>query len=120
MGVLGIHPSSPKECSPGLNDAIDGGQSRSWVAPTREECPPSRALRALLALADILVPHLRIPLNEGIQQAFAFRRTHIDDFDTVLTQPVNAPTKRTRLSHDHFHDAELSDETAAVPTRRER
>jgi hypothetical protein len=37
-------------------------------------------------------------LNERSQQSFAFRRTHIDDFDTVLTQPINAATKRTPLT----------------------
>src|ERR1700730_2553667 len=45
---------------------------------------------------------------------------HVDDLDTVFTQPVDPAAKRARLAHDYFHDPELTDEAAAIPAGRER
>src|SRR5579859_5108199 len=45
---------------------------------------------------------------------------HVDDFDSVFTQPIDPAMERARLAHDDCHDAELPDEAAAVPARRER
>src|ERR1700692_4073809 len=45
---------------------------------------------------------------------------HVDDLDAVFTQPVDPASKRARLAHDYFHDPELPDKAAAIPTRRKR
>src|SRR5579871_3635522 len=61
-----------------------------------------------------------MPMNEARQQVCAFGRVQIDHLDTPLPQPVDAATKSARLTDDHFSDAELHYQAAAVPAWCER
>src|ERR1700675_228443 len=45
---------------------------------------------------------------------------HVYDLAAMFTQPIDPATKRARLAHDYFHDPELPDKAAAIPTRRKR
>jgi hypothetical protein len=43
----------------------------------------------------------------------------VHDLDAVFAKPVNPSPKVYRFAHDDSWDAELADQTAAIPTRRQ-
>ena len=47
------------------------------------------------------------------------RSAQIDDLDSQGAEPVDSALKRVRLSPDHASKAELSNQTAAIPARRQ-
>src|SRR6266571_6436292 len=70
--------------------------------------------------ADVFVPHRGILRDVGRQHVDAFFGAQVDDFNTILSQPIDAAAEIHRLPDNHGADAELPDQTAAIPARRER
>lgn len=66
---------------------------------------------------DVLVPNIRLCRNKITQQFFALFRIEIDNFDAVLSQPIDPALKRLRFANDYRSNAELANETAAIPAR---
>ena len=58
--------------------------------------------------------------DEGLQEVDALLRVEVDDRDAVLAQPVDPALEGPRLADHDDRDAELADQAAAVPARRER
>jgi hypothetical protein len=71
----------------------------------------------VLFLSDVLVPDLRMGLDECIEQVDAFLRLQVEDLDAVPSKPFNATVKSLRLTYNDGPDPKLADQTAAVPAR---
>src|SRR6185436_15787498 len=71
-------------------------------------------------LADVLVPDLRVPRDEPLEQVDALLRVEVDHLDPVLAEPLDPALEGARLPDHDRPDAELADQPAAVPARRER
>src|SRR5260370_30774496 len=50
----------------------------------------------------------------------AFGGVKVDDLDAVFAEPVDAAVEIDGLADDYSGDAELADEAAAIPARRQR
>src|SRR5260370_18946593 len=70
--------------------------------------------------ADIFVPDRGVLRDVGRQHVDAFFGAQINDFNTILSQPIDAAAEIHRLPDHHSPNSELSDEAAAIPARRER
>jgi len=71
-------------------------------------------------LRDVFIPHFGILADVIRQQTYALRRPQVDHFNPTLAQPVDASGEVFRLTDDDRADLELHDQSAAIPTRRER
>src|ERR1700728_1219932 len=70
--------------------------------------------------ADVLEPQVVMARDEAPQQLDALGIGQVDHLDTVVGQPIVPTREVLRLAHDHGADAELTDQPAAVPARRQR
>src|SRR6266704_4236826 len=69
--------------------------------------------------ADVFVPDRGVLRDVGRQHVDAFFGAQVDDFNTILSQPIDAAAEIHRLPDNHGSDAELADQTAAIPARCE-
>src|SRR6185503_1010464 len=76
-------------------------------------------MRVGLLFPDILVPDLGVFVNVGFQKFAAGAAVEIDHLDTILPKPLNASGERPALANNHFSNLELTDQTAAIPARRQ-
>src|SRR5689334_7558627 len=76
-----------------------------------------RNVSPFLGFSNIFAPHCRVFGNIPAQQLLAFPRIHVDYANPVLAQPVDTTLKIPRLPHDDRANAELADESAAIPAR---
>src|SRR5579863_7672543 len=74
----------------------------------------------LSLLADIFVPYIRMPRDEGLHQLAAFDVIQIDHVHAILSQPVEAACKCAAFTHNQRADAELPHQPAAIPARGKR
>jgi hypothetical protein len=95
--------------------------------PGRSQGRPPSALvvngdtrRHVSALADVLVPDVRMRGDEAGQKFYAFRRGQIHDLDAALSKPIDPAGEVDGLTHHHLGDPELPHEPAAIPARRQR
>src|SRR3989441_1284516 len=72
-----------------------------------------------LFFADVFVPHRGVLRDVGRQHADAFFGAQVDDFNTILSQPIDSTAEIHRLPDDHGPNSELPDQTAAIPARGE-
>src|SRR5688572_23894859 len=59
-------------------------------------------------------------LNVRSEHIDAFLRCEVDNFNTFLSQPINAAGKVNGFANDHHADPELQNKTTAIPARRQR
>jgi hypothetical protein len=71
-------------------------------------------------LTYILIPEVRMRVDERGEQTRAFGGVQINDIHTSLAQPVNSATERARLADYDLADPKLHDEPAAVPAWSQR
>ena len=76
--------------------------------------------RAGLGDADIFIPNGRIFADISGQEVDAFGGMQVDDLNAVLAEPVDPASEVDRLAYDYSGDAELADQSAAIPARRQR
>ncbi len=76
--------------------------------------------RAGLVDADIFIPNGRIFADVSGQEIDAIGGMQVDDVDTIFAKPVDAALEVDRFSDDYGRNAELADQTATIPTRRQR
>ena len=76
--------------------------------------------RAGLVEADVFVPDGGIFADVSGQEIDAIGGMQIDDLDAIFAKPVDAALEVDRFSDDYGRNAELADQTAAIPTRRQR
>src|SRR5712671_583171 len=76
--------------------------------------------RAGLVDADIFIPNGRIFADVSGQEIDAIGGMQVDDVDAIFAKPVDAALEVDRFSDDYGRNAELADQTAAIPTRRQR
>src|SRR5687768_7989979 len=72
-----------------------------------------------LIFSNVLIPHFRIRGNELREHFDTLLRVQIYYIDTVFLQPIDAAFEIYRFADDHSSYAELANEPAAVPARRE-
>ena len=70
--------------------------------------------------ADVFVPNGGISADVAGEQVDAFCGVEVDNFSAVFAKPVDAAVEVDGLADDYDGDAELSDESAAIPTGRQR
>ena len=75
--------------------------------------------RAGLVDADIFIPNGGIFADVSGQEIDAIRGMQVDDVDAIFAKPVDAALEVDRFSDDYGRNAELADQTAAIPTRRQ-
>src|SRR5579864_5808795 len=66
------------------------------------------------------MPEDGICRNEFGEHLNAFLTCEIEDGDAICAQPVEAARKVHRIADDNGADAELPNQAAAIPARRER
>src|SRR5882757_806683 len=76
--------------------------------------------RAGLVDADVFVPDGWIFSDVSGEEIDAIGGVQIDDLDAIFAKPVDAALEVDRFSDDYGRNAELADQTAAIPTRRQR
>src|SRR5258708_36701273 len=70
--------------------------------------------------ADFFVPNGGISADVGGQEVDAFGGVEVDDLDAIFAEPVDAAVEIAGFADDYGGDAELADEAAAIPARRQR
>lgn len=73
-----------------------------------------------LFFSDVFVPERGIFSDEFAEHIDTFFRRKIHDFDSIVSEPVDTAAKILGLADYHGADAELPDQTAAIPAGRER
>ena len=79
-----------------------------------------RRERVGLVDADVFVPDGWIFADVSGQEIDAIGGMQVDDIDAILAKPVDTAAEVDRFSHDYGRNGELADQTAAIPTRRQR
>src|SRR5882757_3853172 len=75
--------------------------------------------RAGLVDADVFVPDGWIFSDVSGEEIDAIGGMQIDDVDAIFAKSVDAALEVDRFSDDYGRNAELADQTAAIPTRRQ-
>ena len=99
---------------------FDGTPPSSTGNPAPVSINCETALAGFAVLADIFVPDLGVFADIGAHQAYTFLRIQIKHPHAGRAQPVEAAAKRPALPNDQSADAELTDQSTAIPARRQR
>lgn len=73
-----------------------------------------------LLLADVLVPDSRVLDDKAFDERAALDAVEVNHFHAVFAQPIHAALEGAAFAHNHGPDAELANETAAIPAGSER
>ncbi len=76
--------------------------------------------RAGLVDADVFVPDGWIFADVSGEEIDAIGGMQVNDVDAIFAKPVDATLEVDRFSDDYGRNGELADQTAAIPTRRQR